>query len=53
MRDVICIIAGLFIFGVAGGLEKGLIGIPGALAAWAVAAAVILMSVIAGRRRKT
>ena len=53
MRDIICIITGLFVLGVAGGLEKGLIGIPGALAAWAAAGAVILMTVTLGRRHRT
>ena len=51
LSEVICIIAGLFILGTAGGLEKGLIGIPGALVAWAAAGAVILIAVKAGRRR--
>lgn len=51
MRDVICIAAGLFILGVAGGLEKGMISVGGALLAWAAAASVIAITILAGRRR--
>ena len=52
MRDVIIMIAGLFVLGTAGGLEKELISIPGALIAWAASGAVILAAVRAGRRRR-
>ena len=51
LRDAICIIAGLFILGIAGGLERNLISIPGALVAWAAAIIVIAVMVIIGRRK--
>ncbi len=53
LRELICIIAGLFIVGTAGGLEQGLVSIPGAMAAWAMAGAIILVTVLCGRRRRT
>ena len=53
IRDIICLLAGLFILGVAGGLEKGLISIGGALIAWGAAAVVISIFIIFGRRRTT
>ena len=45
----------LFIIGVAGGLEKGLLSIPGALIAWGVAAVIgaVALAIRAGGRNGT
>ena len=52
LKELIIILAALFAWGVAGGLEKGMIGIPSALVAWCVAAAVIGILVLIGRRNR-
>ena len=52
IRDIVCLLAGLFILGVAGGLEKGLISIGGALLAWGISAMVISIAILIERRRK-
>jgi hypothetical protein len=51
IRDIICLLAGLFILGVAGGLEKGLISIGGALLAWGISAMVISIVILIERSR--
>ena len=50
-RDIVCLLAGLFILGVAGGLEKGLISIGGALLCWGISAVVISIVILIERRR--
>ena len=45
-REAVLILLGLFILGVAGGLERGLIGIGGALIAWGAAAVAITITVL-------
>lgn len=52
IRDIVCLLAGLFILGVAGGLEKGLISIGGALLAWGISAMVISIAILIERRKK-
>lgn len=52
IRDIICLLAALFILGIAGGLEKGLISIGGALLAWGASAVVISIVILIERRRK-
>lgn len=49
IRDIICLLVGLFILGVAGGLEKGLISIGGALLAWGISAMVISIVILIER----
>lgn len=49
IRDIICLLAGLFILGVAGGLEKGLISIGGALLCWGISAVVISIVILIER----
>ena len=49
IRDIICLLAGLFILGIAGGLEKGLISIGGALLAWGISAMVISIVILIER----
>ena len=51
VRELICGLAGLFTLGVAGGLEKGLLTVGGAVLAWAAAAAVIGITILTGRRQ--
>lgn len=53
IRDFICLLAGLFILGVAGGLEKGLLTIGGALLAWGASAVVIGAAILIERRVRT
>lgn len=45
ITEMIVGITGLFSVGVAGGLERGYVGIAGALIAWACAAVVIAVAV--------
>lgn len=52
IRDIICLVVGLFVLGIAGGLEKGLISIGGALLAWGISAMVISIAILIERRRK-
>ena len=52
IRDIICLFVGLFILGIAGGLEKGLISIGGALLCWGIAAVVISIAILIERSRK-
>ena len=49
-RELIILLAAIFAWGVAGGLEKGMLTIGGALIAWGVAAMVITITLV-GRRR--
>lgn len=49
IRDIICLFVGLFVLGIAGGLEKGLISIGGALLAWGISAMVISIVILIGR----
>lgn len=49
IRDIICLFVGLFVLGVAGGLEKGLISIGGALLAWGISAMVISIVILVER----
>lgn len=51
IRDIICLLAGLFILGVAGGLEKGLISIGGAFLCWGASAVVISIVILIERGR--
>lgn len=51
VRELVCGLAGLFVLGVAGGLEKGLLTVGGAVLAWAAAAAVIGITILIGRRQ--
>jgi len=48
--ELITGVSSLFALGVAGGLEKGYVGIPGALIAWAVSAVVIAVSVLVRKK---
>lgn len=50
VRELVCGLAGLFTLGVAGGLEKGLLTVGGAVLAWAGAAMVIGIVILTGRR---
>ena len=52
IKELIIILAALFAWGVAGGLEKGMLTIPGALLAWGAAVAVIVITIFAGRGRR-
>lgn len=52
IRDIVCLLAGLFILGIAGGLEKGLISIGGALLFWGIAAVAISIAILIERSRK-
>lgn len=49
IRDIICLFVGLFVLGIAGGLEKGLISIGGALLAWGISAMVISIAILIER----
>lgn len=49
IRDIICLFVGLFVLGIAGGLEKGLISIGGALLAWGISAMVISIVILIER----
>lgn len=48
--ELIAGVSGLFSLGVAGGLERGFVGIGGALIAWACAAVVIAVAVLVRRK---
>lgn len=50
LTEMIVGVTGLFSVGVAGGLERGYVGIGGALIAWAVSAVVIAVSVLARKK---
>ena len=49
-RELIIILTAFFAWGVAGGLEKGMLTIGGALIAWGVAVMVITITLV-GRRK--
>lgn len=50
IKELICLLAGLFIIGVAGGLEKGLLTIPHAIIFWAIAIFVIVIIVLTNKK---
>lgn len=50
LTELIIGVSGLFSIGVAGGLERGFVGIGGAFIAWGCAAAVIAVAVAVRRK---
>jgi len=50
IKEIVCLMIGLFVLGIVGGLEKGLISIGGALIALAASAMVIGITIFIGRR---
>ena len=52
IREAAVILAGLFIIGVAGGLEKGMVSVQGALIAWGLAVVTIAVLVLIPKKAK-
>jgi len=52
IRDLVCFFMGLFVIGVAGGLEHGRITVVGAVVAWCVSAVIISIFILIERRTR-